>query len=516
MRNKNVPVVVLCILDGWGHNPNEYGNAIKAGKTPNFDVLNDKYPPVLVNASGEAVGLPEGQMGNSEVGHLNIGAGRVVMQELPKINSAINNGSFFSNPVITEGMQKARDAGAGYHLVGLLSDGGVHSHIGHLEAFLEKAKREGLTKVYVHAMMDGRDTSPTAGAEYMAQLTNVVNEKGVGKIAVVCGRYYGMDRDNRWERVQRAYNAMVRGEGALKTNPVAALKESYAKEITDEFIEPTVIVNSHGAPEGIIRKGDVVQFFNFRSDRVREMVRALNDDDFKGFDRGAKPGVHIYCITEYSEDFDLPVAFDTRPPKNGLGEVFSTLGLKQFRTAETEKYPHVTFFFNGGLETVYEGETRKMVPSPKVATYDLQPEMSAVEVTDGVVSAVVGNEYDAVIVNIANGDMVGHTGVFPAAVKAVETVDQCVGRIMDAVNKVGGYLVLTADHGNIEEKLDKNNQPITAHSTNPVPLYVYGPRPVVMSKTAGALCDVAPTVLKLMGIKQPPEMTGRPLFDFAS
>jgi len=448
-------------------------------------------------------------MGNSEVGHLNIGAGRVIAQELPKISLAIKNGSFFKNPAIGEGIKKALDGGKAYHLIGLVSDGGVHSHILHFEALLKKCKLDGIKRVYIHALMDGRDTPPNSGLGYMEQLVKMTREIGVGKIATVGGRYWGMDRDNRWERVEKAYKAMVCGEGVHAADPVEAIKASYANKSTDEFIEPTIIAGGEG---GIIRDGDTVQFFNFRADRVRELARALSEPDFKGFDRVVTPAVNIYGMTDYSEDFHFPVAFSTKPPRNGLGELLSKLGIRQFRSAETEKYAHVTFFFNGGVETVYEGETRKLVPSPKVATYDMQPEMSAVEVTDGVVAAVNSGEYGAVIVNIANGDMVGHTGVWPACLKAVETVDTCVGRIMEAVKKAGGHLVITADHGNIEEKLDKDNKPITAHSTNPVPLYVFGPHPLKLLGDNGALCDIAPTILKIMGVEQPPEMTGKPLF----
>ncbi|MBI3580528.1 MAG: 2,3-bisphosphoglycerate-independent phosphoglycerate mutase [Nitrospinae bacterium] len=509
MENKKYPPVTLCILDGWGHNPDDHGNAISAGRTPTFDYFNANFPPAFIHASGEYVGLPDGQMGNSEVGHLNIGAGRVIAQELPKISIAIKNGSFFKNPAIGEGIKKALDGGKAYHLIGLVSDGGVHSHILHLEALIRKCREDGMTeRVFIHALMDGRDTPPNSGAGYMEQLVKMTRDIGVGKIATVGGRYYGMDRDNRWERVERAYKAIVGGEGVFANDPVDAIKASYGRGVTDEFIEPTVI-----AREGVVRDGDTVQFFNFRADRVRELARALSEPDFKGFDRVVKPEVNIYGMTDYSEDFHFPVAFETRHPRNGLGELFSKLGLRQFRTAETEKYAHVTFFFNGGVETEYEGETRRLVPSPKVATYDLKPEMSAVEVTDGVVEAVNSGEYAAVIVNLANGDMVGHTGVFPACVKAVETVDHCVGRMAEAVRKKGGWLVVTADHGNIEEKLDANGRPITAHNTNRVPFYVFGAEPKRLSNGDDrALCDVAPTVLKLMGIKQPPEMTGRPLF----
>ncbi len=511
MKNDKFSPVALCILDGWGQSESDFGNAIRAANTPNFDYLNANYPPISINASGEHVGLPDGQMGNSEVGHLNIGAGRVVRQELPKINHAIKEGAFFTNEVIDDGMKTALRSRAKYHLIGLLSDGGVHSHISHLEAFLKKAKQEGLTDVFVHALMDGRDTPPNSGIEYMRQLAEMMRSAGVGKVATVCGRYWGMDRDNRWDRVEKAYDAFVMGRGATALDPVEAVSSSYAGGVTDEFIAPTVMVDSGGKPLGLIGDGDVVQFFNFRADRVREIIRAFSEENFAGFKRPKRVSAKICCLTDYSEDFNFPVAFNTKPPANGLGEVLSHLGIPQFRTAETEKYAHVTFFFNGGLETVYEGETRRLVPSPHVGTYDLKPEMSAVEVTDGVVDAVVSGKFPAVIVNLANGDMVGHTGVFPAALQAVEIVDVCVGRIMEAVKKAGGYLIITADHGNIEQMLDKDNQPVTSHSTNPVPFYVYGPKPLTLVTDGGALCDIAPTMLKLMGIPQPAEMTGKPL-----
>ena len=510
MGKHEVPPVVLCILDGWGYNQSDFGNAIRAANTPNFDILDSQYPPIHINASGEYVGLPDGQMGNSEVGHLNIGAGRVIRQELPKINHAIKEGAFFSNPVIDDGMKKALQSGAKYHLIGLLSDGGVHSHIEHVAAFLKKAKQVGLEKVFIHPLMDGRDTPPNSGIGYMRQLVKMTKDAGVGTVATVCGRYWGMDRDNRWDRVEKAYDALVRGRGVMARDPVEVMAASYTDKSTDEFVAPTIITDDGGRPLALIEDGDVVQFFNFRADRVREMIRALTEEDFNGFARAKKVNVHLYCMTDYSEDFHFPVAFETRPPTNGLGETLSRLGIPQFRTAETEKYAHVTFFFNGGVETTYAGEVRRLIPSPSVATYDLEPEMSAVDVTDGVVDAVASGNFPVVIVNLANGDMVGHTGVWPAAIKAVETVDRCVGRMMEAVRKVNGHLLVTADHGNIELMLDENGQPVTSHSTNPVPFYVFGPHPVRLVD-GGALCDIAPTILKLIGIPQPAEMTGRPL-----
>ncbi len=512
MGNNSYTPVLLCILDGWGHSDQVRGNTLKAAKMPTFDYLDREFPPIFINASGEFVGLPDGQMGNSEVGHLNIGAGRVVRQELPRISHAIKDGSFFTNPAIDGGVKKALAGGKKYHLIGLVSDGGVHSHIEHLIAFLKKAKREGLERVYIHALMDGRDTSPTSGAGYMRQLQATIKETGCGRVATVIGRYYGMDRDNRWDRVEKAYDAMALGQaGQRGRDPVKTLEESYAAGVTDEFIIPSVMTDEAGAPIATIDDGDVVQFFNFRADRVREMVKVLTEPGFKGFARKKAPSAHVYCLTDYSKEFTLPVAFDTSPPSNTLGEVFAHNGIGQFRTAETEKYAHVTFFFNGGVEKQFPGEERRVIPSPKVATYDLQPEMSAVPVTDEVVKAVLSGRFPAVIVNIANGDMVGHTGIFAAAVKAAETVDACVARMMEAVKKGGGWMIITADHGNIEEMLDAKGDPMTQHSTNLVPFYVYGPRRLPLAQDGGALCDIAPTMLKLMGIPQPPEMTGHPL-----
>lgn len=507
-----MPTLVLCILDGWGSSDSEFGNAIAASKTPNFDYLNSNYPPITIAASGEEVGLPEGQMGNSEVGHLNIGAGRVVMQNLPKINRAIKDGSFFTNPVIDEGVKKALSDRVNYHLTGLVSDGGVHSHLNHIEAFLKKCKMDGLKNVYIHALMDGRDTPPDSGVRYMKQLVEITEKLSIGKVATVSGRYYGMDRDKRWDRVEKYYNAIVRGKGIVTADgPVEAVTNSYDKGITDEFIDPTVVIDEHGEPVGTIRKGDVVQIFNFRPDRVRQIVMALTEESFDVFGRGPKPGVHVYCMADYGEMFDLPIAFENRPPENTLGKLLCDLKIPQFRTAETEKYPHVTYFFNGGIETPFKGEARKMIPSPKVATYDLKPEMSAEEVTDQVVAAVDSGSYKVIVVNLANGDMVGHTGVFDAAVKAVETVDHCAGRMMAAVKKAGGYLIVTADHGNIEEMINSHNQPITAHSTNRVPFYVYGPKHLTLNKNGGALCDIAPAVLSILDIRKPDEMTGHSL-----
>ncbi len=512
MNTDKIPRVVLCILDGWGANESDYFNPVINGLTPTIDYLNANFPPVLINASAGHVGLPEGQMGNSEVGHLNIGAGRVVLQDLPRIDTAIRDGSFFTNAVIDAGMKTALERGANYHLLGLLSDGGVHSHINHIEAFLEKAGRVGLKNVFIHALTDGRDTPPDSGIEYVRRLEGIVKKIGVGKIATVSGRYYTMDRDKRWDRVEKGFNALVHGKGIrTASDPVSAMKSSYDNNVTDEFVEPTVIT-SNGQPTATLGDGGVLQAFNFRADRMRQILHALTDDTFDGFDRGKLPKIDVVTLTEYDETFPFPVAFDNNPPRNGIGELLSGLGLAQFRTAETEKYAHVTFFFNGGIEKTYPLEERNLIPSPKVATYDLQPEMSAFEVTDGVVGAVESKKFPLVVVNLANGDMVGHTGIYEAALKAVETIDTNVARIMEAVKKAGSTMIITADHGNIEEMKNKSGQPITSHTTNPVPFYVYkGSGPFTLDDRSGALCDIAPTILSLMGIEQPAEMTGAPL-----
>ena len=508
VANKHLPVV-LCILDGWGKSDNSVGNAILHGNTPTFDRINSEFPPTFLNASSRYVGLPDGQMGNSEVGHLNIGAGRVVLQTLPAVNTAIEDGTFFSNSVIHEGMERAIKSGNGYHLLGLLSDGGVHSHIDHIEAFLKKAKDMGLEKVFIHPLMDGRDTPPDSGAGYMKSLVNMIRKIGVGEVATVGGRYFGMDRDKRWERVEKAFHAIVHGESDfIEQDPIEAVKKSYERGETDEFIKPTVIVDVSGNPVGRMMDGDVVQVFNFRADRVRQITSALFQKSFEEFDRGEMPHLDVCTLTEYDETFKIPVAFDVTQPKNNLGEYLSSLGIKQLRTAETEKYAHVTFFFNGGVEVPYSGEERKLVPSPKVATYDLQPEMSANEVADIVTKGVASGDYQFITVNFANGDMVGHTGIWEAALKAVETIDSCVEKISKAVMEAGGWLIITADHGNIEEMIGKQNEPITSHSTNVVPFYILGPETLKLREEGGSLCDIAPTVLELLGLEQPKEMTG--------
>ena len=500
--------LVLCIMDGFGKNDSDYGNAIHAAKTPRLDELKAKYPCTFIGASGLDVGLPDGQMGNSEVGHTNIGAGRVVYQELTRITKSIEDGSFFENTALKTAVQNAIDNGTSLHVMGLMSDGGVHSHNTHAWAIVELAKKMGLDRVYLHCIMDGRDVPPTSGKDYVAEAQQKLAEIGVGKIATVIGRFYAMDRDNRWERVSRAYNALVKGEGIQTNDPVKAIEESYqkvdadGKHVTDEFIEPTVCLEN----EGRIGKNDSVIFFNFRPDRAREITRTFVDPDFTGFEREYFPLTYV-CMTEY--DATMPnvlVAFAPEELTNTLGEYLAANGKTQLRIAETEKYAHVTFFFNGGSEAVNEGEDRILVPSPKVSTYDLKPEMSAFEVSEKVNAAVRSGKYDVIILNFANCDMVGHTGVFDAAVKAVETVDTCVGTLYDAVMEVGGVLLVTADHGNADKMLAEDGSPFTAHTTNLVPFIVVN-YPCKL-REGGRLCDIAPTMLQILGMPQPKEMTG--------
>ncbi|MCH5189190.1 MAG: 2,3-bisphosphoglycerate-independent phosphoglycerate mutase [Oscillospiraceae bacterium] len=500
--------VVLCIMDGFGKNPSDYGNAIVAAKTPNLDKLMAEFPMTYIGASGMDVGLPDGQMGNSEVGHTNIGAGRVVYQELTRITKSIKDGDFYKNEALVNAVQSAIDNGTSLHLMGLMSDGGVHSHNSHVWAIVELAKRMGLDKVYLHCIMDGRDVPPTSGKDFVAEAINKLNDIGVGKVATVVGRFYAMDRDNRWERVSRAYDAFVNGVGIHTDDPVKAIEESYlkvdadGKNITDEFIEPTVCLEN----EGRIGKNDSVVFFNFRPDRAREITRTFVDPDFNGFDREYFPVTYV-CMTQYDATMpNVSVAFKPQSLKNTMGEYLSSLGLKQLRIAETEKYAHVTFFFNGGVEAQYEGEDRILVNSPKVSTYDLKPEMSAYEVSEKVNAAVRSGKYDVIILNFANCDMVGHTGVFEAAVKAVEAVDTCVGSLYEAVHEMGGALLITADHGNADKMYEEDGSPFTAHTTNPVP-FIVADYPCTL-REGGKLCDIAPTMLKIMGIAQPEEMDG--------
>ncbi len=501
--------LVLCILDGFGHNPDSYGNAVAAAKKPNLDRLFASCPHTLIGASGMDVGLPDGQMGNSEVGHTNIGAGRIVYQELTRITKSIEDGDFFENEALVEAMKNAAADGRALHLMGLLSDGGVHSHITHLYGLLEMAKRCGVKEVNVHCFMDGRDVPPTSGKEYIEQLEAKMAEIGIGRIASVMGRYYAMDRDNRWDRVEKAYAAMVYGEGNKADSAVKAMEDSYAAEVTDEFVVPTVIAGGSR-----IKAGDSVIFFNFRPDRAREITRTLVDPDFTGFERknGFFPLTYV-CFTQY--DATMPgvlVAFHPQSLVNTFGEYISKLGKTQLRIAETEKYAHVTFFFNGGKEEPYAGEDRALIHSPKVATYDLKPEMSAYEVCDEMIRRIESGKYDVIILNFANCDMVGHTGVFDAAVKAVEAVDTCVGRIVEALEKCGGAMLLTADHGNADKMYEADGSPFTAHTTNPVPFLVYGV-PGAKLREGGRLADIAPTMLKIMGLAQPAEMTGKSIIE---
>jgi len=510
--------VVLIIMDGWGYRKEKHGNAILHAKTPTFDKLDMEFPPTLIQASGLEVGLPDGQMGNSEVGHLNIGAGRVVYQELPRISNSIKDGSFFSNKALLNAIEHSKKAcsersesNPSLHLMGLLSDGGVHSHIEHIFALIEMAKRNNVKNLFIHPFLDGRDTPPKSALKYISDLNAKLKELDIGKIASIMGRYYGMDRDNRWERTKKAYDAIVHGIGNNAVSAEEALQKSYQNQVTDEFMIPAVIVDSKNNPAGTIKDGDSVIFYNFRSDRARQIIRALNENNFKEFERGDKNlKLHIACLTEYDIRFGLPLAFPPNIPRNGLGELLSRKGIRQFRTAETEKYAHVTFFLNGGIEEPYSGEDRILVSSPKVATYDLQPEMSAKGVTAEVLKAIESGNYPLIIVNFANPDMVGHTGVFDAAVKAVEVVDESVGKIVKAVQDKGGYTLITADHGNVEDMIDEKGEPITAHTTNPVPFYCVTDKKVNL-RDEGRLADIAPTILKLLNIERPVEMTGESL-----
>ena len=504
--------LLLMILDGWGINPNPDHNAILMANAPNLSGLLAEYPHSQILTSGMAVGLPEGQMGNSEVGHLNIGAGRIVYQDLTRISKAIADGDFFSNPVLLECLRKTRATGGRLHLAGLLSDGGVHSHNTHLYALLELAKREGV-EAFVHCLLDGRDTPPQSGADYLARLEEEIARIGAGRIATVIGRYYAMDRDNRWERVERAYDALVQGVGALHRSAADAIAASYAAGVTDEFVEPAVIAPD-GRPIGTVNNGDGFIFFNFRSDRAREITRALALDDCPGFDRKSRPQLASYvCMTEYDATFGLPLAFGPETLTNILGEVLSKAGLTQLRIAETEKYAHVTFFFNGGVEEPFPGEERCLIPSPKeVATYDEKPEMSAFPVTDELLKRLDEGRYDVIILNFANCDMVGHTGSLPAAIKAVEVVDLCVGKLIAKVREKGGAALITADHGNADQMSDpESNGPHTAHTCNPVWLIVVDDNQKGASLKEGRLADIAPTMLEMLGLPKPAEMTGTSL-----
>ncbi len=497
--------LILMILDGFGI-AGDKGNAIKAANKPNIDRLFSSNPVTQIGASGMDVGLPDGQMGNSEVGHTNIGAGRVVYQELTRITKSIQDGDFFNNEALCNAIDNAVKNGTALHIMGLLSDGGVHSHNTHLYGILELAKKKGLEKVYVHAFLDGRDVPPSSGKDYVAACVEEMKKIGVGQIATVMGRYYAMDRDNRWERVVKAYSAMVYGEGVKCADPVEAVAISYAEGVTDEFVVPTVIDGA--AP---ISANDSIIFYNFRPDRAREITRTFVDPDFSGFERkkGFFPLTYV-CMTQYDATMpNVQVAFKPQSLDNTFGEYISNKGLTQLRIAETEKYAHVTFFFNGGVEKTYENEDRILVASPKVATYDLQPEMSAYEVADKCAEAIKSGKYDVIILNFANCDMVGHTGVFDAAVKAVEAVDACVGKVTDAIAEMGGVSLITADHGNADKMFEEDGSPFTAHTTNPVPFCVIG-YPCQL-REGGKLADIAPTMLQILGLEQPEEMTGKSL-----
>ena len=509
MRKKPV---VLMILDGYGLNSSTKGNGVALAKTPVMDKLMAEYPYVKGYASGLAVGLPDGQMGNSEVGHLNMGAGRIVYQELTRITKSIEDGDFFENTELLGAIENCKKNNSDLHLYGLLSDGGVHSHITHVFALLELAKRNGIKNVYVHCFMDGRDTAPDSGKDFIEKLYDKMEELGVGEIASVTGRYYAMDRDNRWDRVEKAYRALTLGEGNQAACGKCAIKASYEAGKTDEFVEPTVITKD-GKPVGVIKDKDSVICFNFRPDRAREITRCFCDDEFTGFDRGSRKDVYYVCFTDY--DVTIPnkyVAFKKEKITNTFGEFLAANNMTQARIAETEKYAHVTFFFNGGIEEPNKGEDRILVKSPKVATYDLQPEMSALEVCDKLCDAIRSDKYDVIIINFANPDMVGHTGVVDAVVKAIETVDACVGRAVEAVKEKDGVMFICADHGNAEVLVDENTgEPYTAHTTNPVPFILVNYDNEYTLKENGKLCDIVPTLIDIMGMEKPAEMTGQSL-----
>ena len=507
----NKKLTMLMILDGYGINESEEGNCVKLENTTNLDEIFTKNPSTIIHTSGLDVGLPEGQMGNSEVGHTNIGAGRIIYQDFTKITKSIEDGDFFSIPEFVSAIENCKKNNSKLHIMGLVSDGGVHSHIRHLYALLEMAKRKDFEDVYVHCFLDGRDTPPASAETYIAELEKKMEEKGVGKIATLCGRFYAMDRDKRWERVKEAYNAMVKGEGEKFSSATAAIEESYQKEVFDEFVKPIVICNND-EPIAKISENDSVIFFNFRPDRAREITRSIVDENFDGFEREYFKTFFV-CFTPYDETMpNVEVAFKKDEIKNTLGEYISKLGFTQLRIAETEKYAHVTFFFNGGQEKQYEGEDRILIPSPKVETYDLKPEMSAIEVTDKVVEAIESEKYNCIILNYANPDMVGHTGNIEACIKALETLDTCVARVVKAIKEKHGNLLITADHGNSEQMIDyKTGEPHTAHTTNPVPLVLISDTNKKLKE--GRLADLAPTMLDLMELEKPEEMTGESLLE---
>lgn len=511
-NNKRTPLALI-VIDGWGYSPERDGNALALANTPYYNEICEKYPQTLLEASGTRVGLPAGVMGNSEVGHLNLGSGRVIRMDVSRIDYAIETGEFFENPVLIEAMDKAKANGTALHLMGLLSDGQVHSSQEHIYALLRMAKRRGLQRVFVHAFLDGRDTPPSSGHIYLEALELKMSDIGVGEIATVCGRYYAMDRDKRWERTARAFTMLVHGEGTRATDAVEAVRNSYLRGVTDEFVEPIVIERADKTPVAEIQDNDSVIFFNFRPDRARQLTNALTQDEFDEPFAVQKPKVHFVCMSEYDPTFNLPVAFGKQEHKNVLAQVFARVGIRNYRLAETEKYAHVTYFFNGGVEKENPCERRLLVPSPKVATYDLEPEMSAFKVTDKVLRAIEENETDVFIVNYANPDMVGHTGKLDKTIEAVQYIDTCLGWVTKGIRAAGGMTLITADHGNCEQMIDfRTGEPHTAHTTNVVPFHLIGEdfRGLKLREDA-ALEDVAPTILGLLGVEKPSEMTGRDL-----
>ncbi|MGY3714799.1 2,3-bisphosphoglycerate-independent phosphoglycerate mutase [Sutcliffiella cohnii] len=503
--------VALIILDGFALRDEEKGNAVVHAKKPNFDRYWNNYPHAQLTASGEAVGLPEGQMGNSEVGHLNIGAGRIVYQSLTRVNVAIREGHFAENETFLRAMNHAKEKNSNLHIFGLLSDGGVHSHINHLFALLELAKKEGVERVYIHGFLDGRDVAPQSAKQFIEQLNAHIEQTGVGEIATISGRYYSMDRDKRWDRVEKSYRAMVYGEGPSYSNALEVVEDSYANGIYDEFVLPSVITKEDGSPVATIENDDAVIFYNFRPDRAIQISNTFTNKDFRSFDRGEKhpENLMFVCLTHFSESVDGYVAFEPVGMDNTLGEVLAQQGLKQLRIAETEKYPHVTFFMSGGREEPFPGEERILIDSPKVATYDLKPEMSAYEVTEALLKEIEADKHDAIILNFANPDMVGHSGMLEPTVKAIEVVDECLGKVVEAINAKGGTAIITADHGNADEVITLEGNPMTAHTTNPVPVIVT--REGLELRNDGILGDLAPTVLDLLGVDKPEEMTGTSL-----
>ncbi|MGP4061335.1 2,3-bisphosphoglycerate-independent phosphoglycerate mutase [Halobacillus sp. H74] len=504
-------LAALIILDGYALRDEEKGNAVKQANTPNFDRYWNKFPHSELTACGEAVGLPKGQMGNSEVGHLNIGAGRVVYQSLTRINLSIREGDFFDNEILLNAVREAKAKSKALHVFGLLSDGGIHSHIDHMIATLKLAKSEGLEKVFIHAFLDGRDVGQQSAKTYLKQTLEAVDEVGVGQLATISGRYYAMDRDNRWERVKKAYDAIAYGEGPTYKDPIKAIDDSYEKDIYDEFVEPVVLTDEDGKPVGTVEDEDSVIFFNFRPDRAIQLSSAFANDDFTDYERGDKAPkqLHFVGMTQYSDKVESKIAFPPNDLKNTVGEVLADNDMKQLRIAETEKYPHVTFFMSGGREQEFEGEERILIDSPKVATYDLKPEMSAYEVTDALLSELDADKHNAIILNFANPDMVGHSGMLEPTIKAIETVDECLGKVVDKIQEKGGHAIITADHGNSDEVTTLEGDAMTAHTTNPVPVIVT--KEGAELRSGGVLGDLSPTLLELLNVEQPEEMTGKSL-----